>query len=327
MMLVAATFNVMAQRFITPIETPATVTQHINENSNPDSLDRSKLVEMTDAQGRTILVDTVAGTEIVDSAALRVVPKMEQPLFYAVTVGVNVWSPLMRLFGQKYGLIDFSAELNLHNRYIPVFEFGLGMTDDTPEDNNYTYKSKLSPYFKIGMNYNFLYNSNPDYMAMAGVRYGFSPFSFSVTDVTVDSPYWKEETPMTIPTQNATASYFELLFNLRVRVGGPIYLGWSFIFHKLLRSTTTPYGQPWYIPGFGSRDNVVTGAFTVTCSFDLHKKKRDRRLPGTDEPTLYPPELPELPPNGDPTVTPHYHPSDPADPETCEEEAPLIILE
>ena len=73
-------------------------------------------------------VDTVAGTEVVDSTNLNTgkIPKMIQPLFYAAAVGVDVWDPLMRVFGQHYGLVEFSAELNLHNRYVPVVEFGLG---------------------------------------------------------------------------------------------------------------------------------------------------------------------------------------------------------
>lgn len=277
-------FTINAQRRITPIDNPNTATQHINETFNPDSINRANLVEMTDAQGRTILVDTVAGTEVVDSAALRVVPKMEYPLAYAASVGVNIWDPVMRLFGQKYGLIDFSAEFNMHNRYIAVFEVGLGQADNRPDDNNYTYKSPMSTYFKIGLNYNFLYNSSSDYMAMAGVRYGFSPFTFSITDVNIDSPYWQEDAPMTIPSQRVTAGYLEILFNLRLRIAGPVYLGWAFIFHTILHETKTPSGKPWYIPGYGTRNMPITGAFSVTYTFDLHKHK----------PT--------------PLDTPHYHP-------------------
>lgn len=268
---------VLSQRRITPINNPNTTTQHVNENFNPDSLKRANLVEMTDAQGRTILIDTVAGTEVVDSTALEVVPKMEYPLVNSAGIGVNIWDPVMRLLGQKYGLVEFSAEFNMHNRYIPVFKVGIGQADNRPDDNNYTYRSSMAPFFKIGMNYNFLYNSSSDYMAMAGINYGFTPFRFSINDVIIDSPYWQEEEPMQIPAQNVTAGYLEILFNLRVRIGGPIYLGWSFIFHKLLHETKTPYGKPWYIPGYGTRNMSITGAFTVTYTLDLSKKGKKNR--------------------------------------------------
>lgn len=305
-----------AQRRITPINNPSTATQHINENYNPDSLNRANLVEMTDAQGRTILIDTIAGTEVVDSAALKVVPKMEYPLVFAANVGVNIWDPVMRLLGQKYGLIEFAAEFNMHNRYIPVVEIGLGEANNRPDDNNYTYKSKLSPFFKIGINYNFLYNSSYDYMAMAGVRYGYAPFTFTLTDVTVDSPYWQEDQPMTVPSQHVNASYLELLFNLRVHIKGPIYLGWSFIFHKIIHESATPYGKPWYIPGFGTRNMPITGAFYITYQFDLQKKKK--YMPNNPETGngSYPSDMPRLTDGDDPTTTPHFHPDRNSTPQT-----------
>lgn len=288
--LVAVIFSlsllpIAAQRRITPIDNPSTATQHINETFNADSARRANLVEMKDASGRIVLVDTVSGTEFVDSTAINVVPKMEYPLIYAVSVGVDIWDPVMRMLGQKYGLVSFNAELNMHNRYIPVVEAGLGMASNTPADNNYTYKSKPAPFFKIGMNYNFLYNSSSSYMAMAGVRYGYSPFSFSVEDVTVDSPYWQEDTPMNIPSQNVSAGYFELLFNLRVKIAGSIYLGWSFKYHQIMHETKIPNGKPWYIPGYGTRESTVTGAFTVTYTFDFSKKKRSVPLRGTESRT------------------------------------------
>lgn len=300
-----------AQRRITPVDNPSTATQHINETFNADSLKKANVVEMKDAHGRVILVDTVSGTEVVDSAALNVVPKMEYPLITAASVGVDIWDPVMRLFGQKYGLISFIGELNMHNRYIPVVEFGLGTANNTPDGNNYTYKSKMAPFFKVGINYNFLYNSSSSYMAMAGVRYGYTPFSFSLENVTIDSPYWQEDAPMNLPSQNVSAGYFELLFNLRVKIAGPIYLGWSFKYHQILHESKTPYGQPWYIPGYGSRTSSVTGAFTITYTLDLNKKKHKAPLPGTDMPEgTYPSNLPPLHEGDDPTTTPHYHPND-----------------
>lgn len=271
------------RRRINPIENPATRTQHINKKARPDTLDRTNIVEKTDARGNIILVDTVTGKEVIDSTQMPTVPPMIYPLVYSASVGVNLWDPIMRLFGQKYGLIEFSGEFNMHNRYIPVFEFGLGKADDTPDGNNFHYHSPIAPYFRIGMNYNFLFNSSPDYMAIAGIRYGFSPFSFSVDGTNTNSSYWQDGTFIQVPSQNVTAGYFAILFNLRVRISGPIYVGWSFSYHSILHESKTPYGKPWYIPGYGTRTSAISGAFSVTYTLDLtgRKKRRERTLPGT----------------------------------------------
>ena len=67
-------------------------------------------------------VDTVTGLEYVDSTLLKAPPKMEYPLLHEVVAGVNVWDPLMRALGQKYGLGDVWGELSLHNRYFPFLQ-------------------------------------------------------------------------------------------------------------------------------------------------------------------------------------------------------------
>lgn len=276
--------NAHAQRRITPVENPATRTQHISKKISPDSLDRTNIVEKTDSRGNIILVDTITGKEVVDSTRIPNVPPMIYPRIYAVSVGVNVWDPMMRLFGQKYGLVEFSGELNMHNRYLPVVEIGLGQADNTPDGNNYTYRSPMAPYFRIGANYNFLYNSSPDYMAMAGVRYGFSPFSYTVKGTSVGSSYWGTDETIDIPSQHVTAGYFAILFNLRVRIAGPVYVGWAFSYHSILHESKTPHGQPWYIPGYGTRTSSISGALTVSYTLDLagrRGKKQAKQQPGT----------------------------------------------
>ncbi|MBD5210001.1 MAG: hypothetical protein HDS77_01835 [Bacteroidales bacterium] len=269
----AAVLSATAQRRVTPIDTPATATQHINENkANGDSIDRSRLVEMTDSRGNTILVDTVTGTEFVDTlAAQRVVPKMIYPLLHSASVSFDLFTPATRAFGTKYGLGEIAAEVNLHNRYIPVVEIGLGQANTTPDDNNYTYRTPVSPFFRIGMNYNFLYQSNPDYLIMAGVRYGFSPFKYEVTDITQQPGYWDEPMTYSIPSQSVTAGYFQILLALRVRVFDNVSLGWSVRYQSLLHDTDTPYGNAWYIPGYGPRNRSINATFAVSYTVSLTK--------------------------------------------------------
>ncbi len=288
--------DVMGQRRITPVNTPATMTQSINETKR-DSVDRSRLVRMEDAEGNVILVDTVAGTEFVDSTSIeKQIPKMIYPLLNSVNIGIDLWSPLMRAFGTSYGLIGFSGQLNMHNRYLPTVEIGFGKADYDPENNNYRYKSPVSPYFKIGADYNFLYNSNPDYLLYGGFRLGFTSFNYDVTDVSISNGYWAPAHTMNIPRQHANATYIEFLIGIRVMIVKNISLGWSIRLHNLMHSTTGQYGDPWYIPGMGTRGSKVGASFTVSYTLPLKKKSKpviddlpaDNALPDPG------PELPEM---------------------------------
>lgn len=268
-----------SQRRVTPVNTAATATQSRNELAgdtariNADRRARSS--SFVNEKGMLVWVDTITGDQWVDSLAkVGGIPKMQYPLLQSVSVSVDIWDAAMRLFGQDYGLVGFGAELNMHNRYLPAFEMGLGTARHSPSGMGYTYRSPLAPYFRIGANYNFLYNSNPDYMLMAGVRYGFSTFRWNVTDITVESPYWQETAVTSIPSQGTNAGWLEFVFGLRVKLWKGISAGWTFKYHSLMHCTRTPYGQPWYIPGYGSRAGALTGAFHISYTLPLPHKVR-----------------------------------------------------
>ena len=266
------------KRHVSPVNNAATRTQNVNDAQGDSARmlerRRQRSIHYHDENGNTILIDTVTGQEWVDSTLLPAPPKMSKPLMYAVEIGANVWDPVMRLFGQKYGGMDFSATLNLHNRYLPVFEAGFGMAHKTPSDMNFTYVSPLAPYFKIGADYNFLYNSDPDYRFVAGIRYGFSAFRYTVEDVTFDDTYWGETFPITFPTQNITAGWFEVVLGLRVKIAGPISAGWMLRYHSLLHQTHPSTGNAWYVPGYGSTSSSITGSFSIYYTFLLPEKSK-----------------------------------------------------
>ncbi len=273
---IMATSGVFAQRRITPVTPPASQTTPVDsvallKRQLEDR--RARSVHFHDAQGRTVMVDTVTNTEWVDSTLLPPPPKMIYPLFQDVTVSVNVFDPLMRVFGQHYGGADAAVQLGMHNRYFPTFEFGLGMANNTPSDNNFTYKSPTAPYFKIGADYNFLYNSSPDYRFFAGVRYGFSAFKFSVTDITLDNDYWQSATQMSIPQVSVTAGWFEVALGLRVKLWGPLSAGWQVKYHTLLHRSHPATGDAWYIPGYGTATSSLAASFSFSWTFSLNKAK------------------------------------------------------
>ncbi len=279
-------FSAGAQRRVTPVKTASKNLAGVNENKQPgDSIDRSRLVSVTDEQGNKILVDTVTGKEMPDTLAVDGVtqgrvPKMINPLLFSASVGIDLWDPMMRIFGQSYGLVGLSAELNLHNRYIPVVEVGLGNASSTPSNQNYTYHVGVSPYFRIGANYNFLYNSNPDYQFVAGLRFGWTRFDYQLRNVSISDPYWGQDQIVDFPTQTSSVTYLNVIFGLRVKIWKPISMGWNVRFRTILHETDQLDGKPWYIPGYGSRKGIITGSFSVFYTFSLAgKKKTETDLP------------------------------------------------
>ncbi len=218
-MVLALALPAAAQRRISPVGVPSSGTSF---REKTDSVRPAGVVEQLDARGNTILVDTITGREYVDSTAIKAPPKMIYPLINGLQAGVNLWDAAMRLFGQDYGLGGLWVALSLHNRYFPYFEAGIGMADITPSTANFTFKSPMAPYFKIGANYNFLYNSASAYQLYAGLRYGFTPYSYSIENAVIEDSYWGTSTPVTFPRRSATAGYFELLIVFNVKIPGSV---------------------------------------------------------------------------------------------------------
>lgn len=267
------------RRRISPVDNAATATQHVNELAGDTAVinaaRRARSIHYHDDLGRTVYVDTISGDEWIDSAAVIPVVKMRYPLWQSASVSVDIWDPVMRAFGQKYGLTGFQAQLNLHNRYLPAVEIGLGQAKNTPAGMNFIYTSPLSVWFKLGMDYNFLYNSNPDYLLTAGVRYGFSPFSFSLSDITVDQGYWQDSLHPQIPSQHVTVGWFELTFGVRVKLWGPVSAGWRLHYHSIIHQSHPASGDPWYIPGYGSSGSSISGSFSITYTLPLNFLRRE----------------------------------------------------
>lgn len=273
LLLLTVSTVAIAQRRVTPVNNAATRTQPRRDAEADSARElqrrRDRSIHYHDDNGNIVMVDTVTGVEWTDSTLLPKAPPMKYPLLHNVSAGINIFDPIMRAFGAKYGGADASVALSLHNRYIPTFEFGLGTAHKTPAAGNYTYRSPLAPYFKLGLDYNFMYNSNPKYMFYAGLRYGFSAFKYNLTDITVDNGYWGGSEHAGIPSTSATAGWVEVLLGLKVQIAGPVSAGWAVRYHGILHCTNPATGQPWYVPGYGPRTSTLAASFSIYWTLPL----------------------------------------------------------
>jgi hypothetical protein len=223
-----------------------------------------------------VLVDTVTGREYHDSLAVEK-PRYVYPRLYGVTVGANFWDIASRLLGADYGLGSVWAELSFHNRFNPYVEVGFGSADHMARDDAFQYKSSVAPFFKLGINYNFLFNSDPRYSVYVGVRGGFSSFSYEIVNGSTSNSYWDETVSVNVPSQSTSAIYGEYLAGVRVNICSNLYLGWEVKFHSVFKEKQADYGRPWYIPGYGTRGSTFAATFSVSYRLPLNKHRSAMR--------------------------------------------------
>lgn len=193
-------------------------------------------------------------------------PRSPYPLYNGIVAGVDFFEPLCQLAGQSYASAGVNVAVSLHNWFFPTIEAGLGWASHKPDGANYHYKAKPSPYFKVGLNYNFLYKSKPDYQVFLGLRAGYSSTSYSISDITVENSYWHQTLHPDIPNQKAHALFGEALVGIKVKIVSKFSLGWRGRYRFMFKHSYGSQSDPWFFPGYGA-DSPVAAEFTAYWDF------------------------------------------------------------
>lgn len=194
------------------------------------------------------------------------------PLITDLTVGLNVADPLFMAFSQTYASTDVSATLNMWNRLQPTIELGLGWANSSPDDKNFTYKGKPSPYVKVGLNYNFMFKSIPDYQVLVGLRLGYSNFGYDVTNVVNFNSYWQETTSYNITGERSHALWGEAGVGLKVKLWDKLSMGWMIRYHGIFNYGKNRHSSPWFIPGYGPRKSSLGFSLSFYYALPIHTK-------------------------------------------------------
>ena len=197
------------------------------------------------------------------------------PILTDVSIGLNFAEPLFMAFGQTYASADINATLNMWNRLQPTLELGLGWAKTTPDDMNFTYRGKPSPYVKVGANYNFLFKNSPDYQALLGIRLGYSNFGYDITNATYYSSYWNEVAVTNISGERSHALWGEACVGLKVKLFDRLSMGWMIRYHGIFNYGKNTHSKPWFIPGYGPRSSSLGFSLGISYTLPLHRAAAD----------------------------------------------------
>lgn len=172
--------------------------------------------------------------------------------------------------GERYG---FEAGLytDLKHKYFPTVEIGFVGANKTSKDSLNFNTSGL--YGRVGVDFNLIKPKKDklpsNNIFFAGARLGFSPFSYSYKNSVVQNEYWGSAISQNMEGVNTTKVWFEVVAGIRVEVIKNIYMGWTVRNKKLLGTDMPGEIQPWYIPGFGVKDDGSSwgGNYTIGYKF------------------------------------------------------------
>lgn len=202
------------------------------------------------------------------------------PLYNGVSVSIDMWGPGSRVLGSDFFSSEVAVDVNLKNRFFPTVELGYGSTDTWGEKGIH-YKTG-APYFRIGMDYNALYNKKHGHMILVGLRYAATSFKYDVASLAVDDPeyggnlgnpllsddIWGSSLPFNHKGMKGSMQWAEFCAGIRAHVWKNLYMGWALRFKFRLSSSPAENGDPWYVPGYGKYSGNTTGV-TYTIIYKL----------------------------------------------------------
>jgi len=170
------------------------------------------------------------------------------PLYQGIQVGIDIISPVKYFISDTYGA-SVKADVNLKNKYLPTVEVGFAKYDKTSDAGNHC--TSFGQYFKLGVNKILSYSKpKAENVFFVGAHYGFSAFTYNLDNLTFNQNYWGNY-EASFQNEKSVAGWIELVVGVRVKVLGPISLGWSGQYKSTLHVSDGANSIPAYIPGYG----------------------------------------------------------------------------
>lgn len=194
---------------------------------------------------------------------------LRAPLLSSLSVGVDLVGAAQQIIGSKFSNMEAMAQIGFKGRYFPTVEIGVGHGRREGQENTNLFRA-TAPYFRLGCDYNFN-KRGPVNRFLLGLRYAWTAYNYDFTSDDFRDPVWGGQQPLRLTSQSARAQWLEIAAGVQTRLFAFVHLGWTIRLKARLSQKRNPYGQPWYIPGYGRNGSTAWGG-TVNILFDIETK-------------------------------------------------------
>ena len=192
----------------------------------------------------------------------------EIALYQGLKVEIDAYSLVMSAFSKETYSFEGNVQVNLKEKYFPILEMGFAGAEKI-SINDYGFAT-AGLFTRIGIDYNLLKPNKPQTNIhkyfFVGARYGFSLFSYDVTNIAIDNGYWGGDAYRDFDDVKAAKHWLEVVAGMRVEVLKNIYLGWNMRLKVQLGNEKHGEVSPWYIPGIGIK-SVGNWGFNYTVGY------------------------------------------------------------
>ncbi|MDD2996661.1 MAG: DUF6048 family protein [Paludibacter sp.] len=188
--------------------------------------------------------------------------KVSEKLFRNFRIEADMVPLAMLAFGntESYSF-EGAVQATFLRKYYPVFEAGFAGAEKTAY-NNIHFKT-AGPFARIGLDFDVMKpkpgKKPTNNHFLAGVRIGYSAYSYQLNNVSVTQDYWNETITRNYTNIEAQNAWFEIVAGIRVEIIPKLYMGWSVRNKNRFGETTPGEFHSYYIPGFGKNKSSNWG--------------------------------------------------------------------
>ncbi len=184
----------------------------------------------------------------------------DSAIFQGVNLKLDLFNTIYYLCKSQAQMQTYEIALNvrLKQRFYPTLELGYAQGKLGLEESYWDGKGGWA---SVGLDINGLKkNTNSLNALLVGIRVGTAVQQYDLTGVRVADSYWQDRVQTDFRNLFRTDCWGEVVGGCQVQVYSGLIMGW-YLRIKLLFTRKTPENEPYpyYVPGFGYRDDTQWG--------------------------------------------------------------------
>lgn len=206
--------------------------------------------------GDTLIVGSDEHGETYAEEARRI---KDSTIYQGTQIKLDIFNPVYEAARSKGGVQDYEIAVNvrLKQRYYPTLELGYAQAKDSADGGHFSGKGG---FLRLGVDINGL-RKHPEspHALLVGIRIATAYQHYSLTEIQTNTPYWSMAT-IDFPDQRRADVWGEVVAGCQVKIAAGFYMGWAARLKILFTRKAKNDGPlPYYIPGFGYRDDTNWG--------------------------------------------------------------------
>lgn len=175
-------------------------------------------------------------------------------VYQGLSLKLDLATPVMEAARSAGRIQDYELAVNvrLAKRWYPTLEFGYALADCTADGGHHAGQGGFG---RIGLDISALKKGVSENCLLVGFRVGTSCQDYQLTDVIRHVDYW-QASPVSYLNQNRWDAWGEIVAGCQVQIAKGFQMGWYVRLKVLFTRNATDGGpQPYYMPGFGFRND------------------------------------------------------------------------